>query len=69
MPADTGNHLTGRVLEAVYKGTHAELYVEVAGIAPLLVRWRDTLERAIEDVRIGDTVHLTIEPDAIVIFE
>lgn len=69
VPADTGNHLTGRVLEAVYKGTHAELYVEVAGIAPLLVRWRDTLERAIEDVRIGDTVHLTIEPDAIVIFE
>jgi len=67
--ADGDNNLTGRVMEAVYKGTHAEIYVEVAGVAPLLVRWRDTSERTIEDVRIGDTVHLTIDPDAILIFE
>ena len=37
-------------MEAVYKGTHAEVYVEVAGIAPLLVRWREDPKRTIEDV-------------------
>ena len=68
-PTGGGNQLTGRVTEAVYKGTHAEVYVEVAGAVPLLVRWRETSERTIEDVRIGDTVHLTIDPDAILIFE
>ena len=63
------NNLTGRVTEAVYKGTHAEIYVEIAGIPPLLVRWRDNSERTIEDVRIGDAVHLTIDPDDILTFE
>lgn len=68
-PANAVNHLTGHVLEAVYKGTHAEVYVDVSAAAPLLVRWRDSSERTVEDVRIGDPVHLSIEPDAILIFE
>ena len=68
-PRDAVNHLTGRVLEAVYKGTHTEVYVEVDGTAPILVRWRESSGRAVEDVQIGDLVHLTIEPDAILVFE
>ena len=56
-------------MEAVYKGTHAEVYVEVAGIPPLLVRWREDPKRTIEDVGIGDTVHLSIDPEAILLFE
>ena len=33
-PAKAVNHLTGSVVEAVYKGTHAEVYVDVSSSTP-----------------------------------
>ncbi len=64
----TGNVLTGRVREAVYKGTYAEVYVDAGAAEPLLVHWRDGPDGALGRLAVGETVHVTIDPGSVILF-
>lgn len=65
---DCANTIPGRITESVFKGSHMEFYVEGPDGVRMIVQQRgDALAGA--GPEIGQNVMLTVEPDAIVVFE
>lgn len=68
---DAVNRMSGRVSEAVYKGPHQEIYVDVGLEDPVIVRRTDKgrEQSNVDNLANGDMVHLSVDPEAILIFE
>ena len=67
-PGKAENVIAATVSEAVYKGPHVELYVETGDALRLLVQRRIRGIAALDSFEIGQSVYLTVEPEAILVF-
>jgi len=68
-PPNGDNVFRGVIQEAVYKGTHAEVYVRTPEGACLTVRWSDGIGSGLEEARIGTEVYLSVPRESVVLFE
>ena len=68
-PTTEENVIAGTVQESVYKGTHAEVFVQTADGTVLAVRWRESAESTPDDARVGAEVFLQVPPASVLVFE
>ena len=66
-PTTGGLVLGGRVHEVVYKGPHAEVYVDAGKAGPISVSWRPEGRGGLEALAPGSDVYLAVPPDRIVV--